>query len=411
MITKVQTEPPDQEQEYARLTLGAMGPLGDTYAGFEGETINVFGGIPGEVVEVRVVRYRRRRQDYVSGIVTRVLKPSPHRVAVPCPYFGACTGCQWQHIDYDHQLLLKQAAVQEQLSQYAGLEYVPVSPTKPSPDAFNYRNHARFTVRGEGAVGYINRITRKFVRVDDCMLMDPEINGILNALQGRCQETTQVSIRYGVNTGERIIQPTLHSGEVTVPSGQSHYREKLFDHRPLRIASPSFFQVNTKQAEEIIRLARARLELGGNELLVDAYAGVGTFAVLLAAHVRRVIAIEESKAAVKDAAVNTLGIENLEFIEGKTEDVLNTLDERPDAVILDPPRVGCHLDVLQALISQAPGRVVYISCNPETLARDLDVLAQGGFHVAMVEPIDMFPQTYHVECVATLKFGLTNGDQ
>ena len=404
MVTKTQVDSDAGEQESTRLTLGAMGPLGDTYAGFEGDTINVFGGIPGEEVEVRIIRYKRRRKEYVSAIVTGVLKPSPHRVAPPCPYFGPCTGCQWQHIDYAHQLHLKQVAVLEQLRQYAGLEHVPVSPTTPSPDVLNYRNHARFTVRAEGSVGFINRITRKFVRVDECMLMDPEINSTLSALQGRCQETTQVSIRYGVNTGERIVQPTLHSVDISVPSGQSHYREKLLG-RPLRIASPSFFQVNTRQAEQMASLVGSRLGLGGDELLVDAYAGVGTFAILFASRVRRVIAIEESSAAVKDAAVNTLGIENLEFIEGKTEDVLNTLDERPDAVILDPPRVGCHPDVLQALISQAPDRVVYISCSPETLARDLDVLAQGGFHVAMVEPIDMFPQTYHVECVATLTFG------
>ncbi len=135
---------------------------------------------------------------------------------------------------------------------------------------------------------------------------------------------------------------------------------------------------------------------------MDAYAGVGTFAALLADSARRVIAIEESTAAVKDAAVNTVGIDNLEFVCSRTEDYLDSLDEPPDAVILDPPRVGCHPDTLDALIRRKPKRTVYVSCDPNTLARDLAHLAAGGFTVISVEPMDMFPQTYHTECVATL---------
>ena len=390
------------ELEYAHLTLEGMGPLGDTCAQHNGEDVNVFGGIPGEEVVARIVRYRRWRQQHVSGLVTEVLKPSTHRVAAPCPYFGPCSGCQWQHIDYEYQLRLKRDAVETQLRRYPELDGVSVTPTRPGPQLFNYRNHARMTVRDHGYLGFSNRITRRFVRVDDCMLMAPGINHALGALQGRCQETTQLSIRHGVNTGEQLIQPTLHSVEIPLASGQTHYREELLG-RPFRVSSPSFFQVNTKQAEQMVELVRARLELTGTELLVDAYAGVGTFAVLLAPFVRKAIAIEESTAAVKDAAINTLGIENLQFIEGKTEEVMNTLGESPDAVILDPPRVGCHPEALKALVRLAPRRVVYVSCDPETLARDLHLLAREGFEVRAVEPVDMFPQTYHVECVATLE--------
>ena len=393
----------DQEQEYARLALEGMEPMGDTRALYNGETVNVFGGIPGEEVVARIVRHRGRRRRNVSGIVTEVLTPSRHRVAPPCPYFGPCSGCQWQHIEYPHQLRLKQQAVEDQLRRYAALEGVSVSPAVPSPQLFEYRNHARFTVRPQGSLGYVNRITHRFVKVDECMLMNPWINEALRTLQGKCQETSQLSIRYGVNTGDWLIQPTLHSVDIPLSSGQTHYREKLLGQTFL-VASPSFFQVNTKQAERLAELARARLELNGSELLVDAYAGVGTFAVLFAPFVRRVIAIEESTAAVKDAAVNTAGVENLEFLEGKTEEVLGALDEAPDAVILDPPRVGCHPDALQAIIHRPPKRLVYVSCDPETLARDLHQLVQGGFSVETVEPVDIFPQTYHVECVATLAY-------
>ena len=131
---------------------------------------------------------------------------------------------------------------------------------------------------------------------------------------------------------------------------------------------------------------------------------MGTFAALLAPYVRKVIAVEESAAAVRDAAVNMLGLSNVELVEKKTEDALATLVDEPGAVILDPPRVGCHPAVLEALVRRAPDRVVYVSCDPETLARDVDILVRGGFGVAAVDPLDMFPQTYHVECVTTLQW-------
>ena len=394
------SKPTDQE-ELARLTLEDMAPLGDTYALYEDQTISVFGGIPGEEVVASIVRYKRRRKQHVSGIVVEVVKPSPHRVAPPCPYFGPCSGCQWQHIDYSHQLELKRNAVLEQMGRYPELEDIQVDPTLPSPQQFNYRNHARFTVRDGGTLGFVNRIRRRFVKIAECMLMTPWINEILGTLQGKVAETSQLTMRYGINTGDWLVQPILHNEDVPIASGQGHYKERLLD-RPFRIASPSFFQVNTKQAERLAELVRDRLGLSGTELVVDAYAGVGTFAVLLAPFARMVVAIEESSAALKDAAINTLGISNLEFVEGRTEEVLDELPDDPDAVVLDPPRAGCHPDALQALVRRSPRRVVYVSCEPETLARDLSLLVQAGFRLERLEPIDMFPQTYHVECVATL---------
>ncbi len=387
--------------ETAVLELHAWGELGDTLAHFEDGCVNVFGGIVGERVAANIVRYRRRRQNYVSAIVTDVLDASPHRVQAPCGYFGACTGCQWQHIDYTFQLTLKRQAVERALAAYPALQSGSVADTLPSPQQFGYRNHARFTVRQSGMLGYINRLTRRFVRVDDCMLMHPWINDALRTLQDKAAETSQLSVRYGVNTGDWLIQPTMHSPNIPIATGQTHYWEQVL-HRRLRIASPSFAQVNTPQTERLIELVRERLALSGGELLVDAYAGVGTFAALLADSARQVIAIEESSAAVKDAAVNIEGIPNIRFVEGRTEDVLDGLPETADAVILDPPRVGCHTNTLDALIRRKPARVVYVSCDPSSLARDLALLVDGGFEIQSVEPLDMFPQTHHVECVTAL---------
>jgi 23S rRNA (uracil1939-C5)-methyltransferase len=387
-----------KQDERLRLTLDGMGRLGEGLATLEGRRLFVFGGIPGEEVVAEVLRWRRR---YGAAQVVEVVSPSPSRVSPACPYFGACTGCQWQHIDYQRQLELKREAVKDALLRVGGLEGVPVAPVIPAPELFGYRNHARFTVGPDGMLGFVHRETRRFVPIQRCLLMHPWINEALAGLQGRCGETTQLSIRYGINTGEFLIQPALKGPDIPLPSGQKHYHECL-NGRRFRIASPSFFQVNTRQAERMVDLVRERLAPSGGELLVDAYAGVGTFAVLLAPFVRKVIAIEESVSAVEDALVNAQGIGNVEFIQGKTEEVLGQLGGVPDAVVLDPPRTGCHRRALEALMELLPRRVVYVSCDPPTLARDLKVLCQGPFRLEEVQPIDMFPQTYHIECVATL---------
>ena len=388
--------------ETAQLSLGRFGTLGDTVAEFEGREINVFGGIPGEEVVCRIARYRRRRKSVVSGIVTDVLEPSRHRVAPPCPYFGPCSGCQWQHIDYAHQLELKRAAVQKAVDEYGPLRGTEVSETMPSEGVLGYRNHARFTVRRRGSLGFVNRITRRFVKIEECLLMAAGINGILGKLQDRSGATSQLSIRYGINGGDWLIQPRLSINDVGLETGQTHYTERLLE-RNFRIASPSFFQVNTVQAERLIGLVERRLRLSGRETVVDAYAGVGTFAVLLAEHAERMIVVEESDAAVEDARVNTAGIDNVEIVLGKVEDVIDELDILPDAVVLDPPRAGCQPQVLEAVARWKPGRVCYVSCDPSSLARDLDIMVGSGFAVESIEPVDMFPQTYHVECVATLR--------
>ena len=399
---------PEAEPEFAELTLGPLDELGDTTAEFEGRSINVAGGIPGERVIVRIHRYRRRRKERVSGIVTQVIEPSPARVRPRCGYSGMCSGCQWQHVDYTTQLTFKRERIERYLEQYASLAGVRVKETLPAPKTFYYRNHARFTVRRGGQLGFSNRITRRFVRIEHCMLMDPLINRTLVEFQDRAGETTNMSIRVGANTGDVLVQPTFQNPEIGVPSGQTHFVERM-GNRDLRVASPSFFQVNTAQAENLVELVRSGLHLQPDDVLVDAYAGVGVIAILLAPYVRRAIAIEESAAAVKDGAANAECIDNVEFIQQRTEDALADLialcdlDGPPDSVVLDPPRVGCHPQALDSLVSLRPEKVAYVSCDPQSLARDLDILVQGGYEVVEVQPVDMFPQTYHIESVTIMR--------
>lgn len=386
------------ENELLLLTLKTMGKMGDVSAEYDGQNAFVAHGIPGEEVKARIVT---RRRNYVAAEVEEVITPSAHRVEAPCKYFGTCTGCQWQHIDYQHQLELKQMLAKKELEKIPELADVTVLPTLPSPQQFYYRNHARFTIGPGGTLGFVNRTTRRFVRIDHCMLMAPWINEAIEKLQEHCGETTQLSIRHGINSDDGLIQPTLQNPEIPLPSGQTHYEEMLLGHR-FRIASSSFFQVNTLQAEQVVNILKDSLRLTGQELLLDAYAGVGTFAILLSPYASRVIAIEESASAVKDAAINTLGTQNIEFKQGRTEDILDSLEKAPQAVVLDPPRAGCNQKALDSLNRLAAKRICYVSCDPETLARDLAILHDGPYLVENVQPVDMFPQTYHTECIATL---------
>jgi 23S rRNA (uracil1939-C5)-methyltransferase len=412
-----QTEPASQAHaspEPLRLTLTDMAFQGGAIARHDGQVVFAAYGIPGEEALVQV---ERRSKDYLMGRVVDVLSPSPHRIAAPCPYFGTCGGCQWQHIDYAHQAQLKARIVADQLRRIGKfqehalssaegpvlslVEGPPLLPTVPAVEAWNYRNHARFSVGRHGDLGFTTPLRHRFVPIDRCLIMHPWINDVLERLQGKCAGLHQVAIRYGVKTGQALIHPSLEEIDPTIPSGQPWYEEELLGKR-FRISGASFFQVNTIQAEVLAEVVRQKLALEPQQLLLDAYAGVGTFAVLLAPYVKRVVAVEESPAAVADAVINQAGIDNITFYEGKVESVLAELPERPDAAILDPPRVGCHPDALAAVLALAPARLVYVSCDPATLARDLRFLCDGGYRLLEVQPVDMFPQTYHIEIVATL---------
>jgi len=382
------------------IKLTGLGDFGEAVGEYEGRRVNVFGGIPGEIVKARVIG---RTDEGTEAIVETVIDPSSHRCPPICTYFGECSGCQWQHIDYIHQLDLKCELVRRSL-EAEGINGSIVQPVLPSPCKFGYRNHARLTVRRRlNSFGFINRITHQFVPIDQCPIMAEGVNSLLAALNGRCGETSQFSVRYGVNTDDYLIQPQFKNPDVTVITGQLVYHEILNGHL-FQVSSPSFFQVNTPQAERLVNLIREKLNLNGSETVIDAYAGVGTFAALLAPHAKKVIAIEESGAAINDARGNVRDVPNVELLEAKTESVLPHLGRLADVIIIDPSRTGCHPGALKTLNFYPPKRLVYVSCNPETLARDLRVLTRGPYELEDVTPVDLFPQTYHVESVAMLRY-------
>jgi len=385
------------------LTLGELTLDGFVRAEYEGRSVFVDYGIPGESV---IAELDIGRADALFGRVVDVLQPDAERIDAPCQYFGECGGCQWQHVAYARQLEFKRALVIQELER-AGFREPPVSPTVGAETPWGYRNHVRFTAKRRGEIGFVRRGTHRFLRVDRCLIADPWVNDAIPQLQGKAGGLHQVAIRRGVKTGELLVHPDLDALGTSIPSGQKYYHEEVLGHR-FRISGASFFQTNTPQAERLICLVREKLALQPHETLADAYAGVGTFAVVLAGLVRRVIAIEESSAAVDDAMVNIEGEPNVQYYRGKVEEVLPELNEPIDALVLDPPRVGVHRAAIAAVQLRAPGRIAYVSCDPSTLARDLRLLVDGlpdaaRYELTDVTPVDMFPQTHHIECVASLR--------
>lgn len=374
-----------------------MGRGGEATGTLDDKKVFAAFGLPGERVELEVWE---RHPERIWGRVVGVVRPSPHRVEPCCDYFGSCGGCQWQHVAYTRQLEYKREMVAACLADGAGFSDPPVCPTLPAPAVYGYRNHARFSVgRRYGEVGLTTHYRHRFFRVDHCPIMHPRINEILAATQRRAQGH-QLAVRLGAQTGDVLVQPA-QAPELPYDSGQAALEEELLGRR-YRVSAAAFFQVNTTQAERLIETVRRALELGPADVLLDLYCGVGTFGLALAPYVRRVVGVEESAAALKDARYNARDLANVEFLAGRTEEVLAALDEPATAAIVDPPRAGCRPGALEALLRLAPRRLAYVSCDAATLARDLRVLVDGGFTLRSVQPIDMFPQTYHVETVSLL---------
>ncbi len=403
------------------LELVDMAFRGEAVGRFDGRVVFAAYGIPGERVEVELYK---RRSRFARGRVVAVQNPSPFRVPAPCPYFGECGGCQWQHIDYPKQLEFKQKVVADQLGRIGHFEDPPVRPVIGMVDPWHYRNHARFSVDYDGRLGFMKLESHDFLGIDYCLIMQEPINEVLRRLQGKVPKLHQVVVRSSLRTGQILVEPH-HPAIPWDEAWRDDYLEEELLGRRFRVSPPSFFQVNTKPERrdlswlirpgwgyppvgdysmaDILGLLVIRyVDPTGVETVVDAYSGVGTFGVILADKVRRVIGIEESRSAVRDSRYNSQGLPNFEMIEAKTEAVLPTLDVPVDAVILDPPRVGCAPEVMTALLKLAPPKVIYVSCDPATLARDLRILVDGGYRLVEVQPLDMFPQTYHIESVSVL---------
>lgn len=427
----------EQSISYHTVTLGAMTREGDALAEIvewdaTGEehvrSLRVPAGLPGEVVTIAVEeppapRTGKKRRHWKSRPprvwIAEMHTASPLRVEASCPIFGTCGGCQLQHMRYDAQLAWKRDVVYQLLRDVGGFDNPPVLPVEPCDIPWHYRNHMRFSVNRSGQPGLTARGTHRVLPLASCPLAHEQINSALSILSQQPNAQPQVLIRCSANSPHMLIQPypdedTRQKLAAIGLDVQAETMEEQLGDATYRIRPSSFFQTNTAQAEKMARmvldglLAQTATGDQQNLTVVDAYCGVGTFAVLLARHVGKVIAIEESASAIRDAQWNLREVENVEILKGKVEDVLPTLSAQLDGLVIDPPRAGCQSVVLDALMQHPVARVVYVSCDPSTLARDLHILchsrsAQPIYHLLSVQPLDMFPQTAHIECIATLE--------
>ncbi len=311
--------------------------------------------------------------------------------------------------------------VRDQFARIGKLPDAPVRPTRGG-NPWNYRNHMRFALDQEGRVCLQMLESHNLIPIRECHIMDAGVTSIFSTLELEGADFDAVTLRTGENTGDRMLifeatetePPEIETDEAVsihfemndtdmTLIGRETLEEKVRE-RTFRISPQSFFQVNTPMAAVLLDLVEQYLAPSAEDALLDAYGGVGLFGLSLAQRVSRVIEIEENPHALEDARYNAREMTNVEFHEGRVEDVLPSLETAFQLVVVDPPRSGLERPALDALIARSPRVIAYVSCDPATLARDARRLVDGGYSLNEVQPLDMFPQTYHVECVARFEW-------
>ena len=434
----------------------------------EGQVVFVGFAVPGDVVNVRVVR---KKKAWLEGQIIKIVKPSKQRLEPFCEHFTVCGGCRWQPLPYEIQLAAKQRQVYDQLTRIGHLEVPEFRPILGSDKTRYYRNKLEFSASckrwmtaeeiasgvpaGPGLGFHVGKYFDKVLDIERCHLQPEPTNAIRLFIKKFCldngisfydirenrgqlrnmfvrttdagavmvivcfgedfplraplldavaKEFPQITSLYYVINGKKndtIGDQTciLHSGEPAIYEEMEGLRFK--------IGPKSFYQTNTGQAHKLYTVAREFAALTGNEMVYDLYTGTGTIAQFVSRGAKRVIGIEYVPEAIEDAKINAEGngIKNCEFYAGDMKDIL-TADfiaqhGRPDVIIVDPPRAGMHPDVVKTILQAAPERIVYVSCNPATQARDMEMMSED-YTITAVQPVDMFPHTFHVENVCRL---------
>ena len=381
----------------------------------DGRMIFVPFALPDELVRVEIVEEHKR---WARARLLEVLESSPSRTEPRCLHFRECGGCHYQHIPYDLQLEFKTAILRDQLKRIGGFEDVSIDPMIPSPDPWNYRNRVKFSLTDDGALGFVDQSGAHVFKIQECHLPEPEILNITAAIDLPTTATmSAIEIRTGIE-GERMVifhgeddpnidlaveQPDsivwLGDSGTIVLAGENYIFIKVHE-KYFRISATAFFQVNTSQINRLVDLVIQVLNPKSDEVIFDLYAGVGLFSAFIAERGARLSAVEESPSACLDFEHNLNKFENVALYEATVEATMGAIHPRPDAVVLDPPRSGLSRDALDAIVEQKPERIIYVSCDPATLARDGKRLHLANYNLDTVTPIDLFPQTYHIESVS-----------
>jgi 23S rRNA (uracil1939-C5)-methyltransferase len=390
--------------------------------------------VTGDRAWVEVIEEKKK---YSMGRLIQIVEPSPWRVNPPCPYFGSCGGCQWQHIDYSAQGELKKGILGDLLKRLGKLKEIPSVGLVPSPKSYDYRIRIQLKVRGK-AMGYYREGSHQIVDIDRCPISHPLVNRIIQKLRGEfaaLELMKEIEINVSPEEGRGIIlfhphsldrriesltQKLLQSDPILRGIATAGGRESNLFGDPvlnftiplsqernltLRISPGSFSQVNLEQNQALIQIVLQFSEVDQEDRVFDLYAGAGNLTLPLALRAKEVVGIEENRMAIKDAQFNAErnGTKNCHFIQGRVEDVL--LDwkrETPHVIVLDPPRTGCKT-ILDRVVGLKPRKIIYVSCEPTTFSRDLHLFSERGYSLQRLSLIDMFPQTYHMEVVGLLK--------
>jgi 23S rRNA (uracil1939-C5)-methyltransferase len=400
----------------------------------DGMVVFASGGLPGERGRVDLLELSDR---FARGFLASDPDPrSPDRVEARCPHYGAwparglepdrwCGACQWQHVSYGAQLAYKTAILSDSLTRIGRLDAPNVLPAAGMEDPWAYRNHIRLVADG-AHLGFRGVDGASIVPIHTCPIAHPLVEDLLSLAWEGLEPGVEVSLRCGTQTGDRMI--VIHGGPEDLEAveieadasvalldedGTVHsvaglpYLVEQLGGRTFQIPPDSFFQVNTAMAEELVRGVREALVEPGESRapakLIDLHSGVGTFAILCADLAGEVFAVERHPASVAAAVENAAGLENVTLVEASASEGLEYAGEGADAVIVDPPRSGLDRRTNRLLADLAPRTIVYISCDPSTLARDVGFLVKSGWVLESCRPVDMFPQSFHIESLNILR--------
>jgi 23S rRNA (uracil1939-C5)-methyltransferase len=430
---------------------------GKSVARLDGKVVFLNGGLPGERVLAEIVRSKPR---YNQAVVHGILRKSDSRIPAVCAHFDVCGGCTWQDLKYDQQLAFKKNQVVESIARIGGLDNVAVREVTPSAEVFRYRNKMEFSFHTAGTGGFSLGLHHRgrfddIFNLDACHLQSEAANGIVRwtrefvsetgipvydvlkhegylrfLIVREAKRTGQIMVCLVTNFGElphcdRLVEglkrvcpqiATIVHGEnggksniataekETVLFGPGYIEERLFN-CTFRISAGTFFQTNSLQAETLYQTGFDLLDAQATDRVLDLYCGTGSIGILLASRVREVVGVEVVSDSIRRAKENAAlnGIDNITFVEAQAEDFLKDVcarGNRYDAAIVDPPRAGLHPKALKRILELAPPKLLYVSCNPATFARDAAGIVAAGYSVLSVQPVDMFPHTKHIEVVA-----------